>query len=653
MTVEEIILPILIRQRCQQMEVDPYRTPFGVFLPELRAACTAPIDYARLPKRARSYIGVDHVVWGDIAERSVDQFFLRPNVGRLTLEAFLDVLAAIVERGEVEVRPWVAAPSDGSDTSTPESAWSLIAAWGTRCHRSGRATTLREVLARADEAMPTEVRDAVNRLLDERFAAAADEPVDVLSVLQSGLGHQVADVLVRRLWRDEKVTLDEIARERGCTREWIRLQQKNGESSLNEILESHDGLRWAVHDVRTALGSVTTPALMSKAVEAIGQAPGTAAAQAVLWMAGPFRELVAGVFVAVDHEVLEGLNEVLSRLESSPMEAAELRAALQPLGVHDEVIAPMVESWGRARQFHGTWYPWHGSLPDKAAVVLEVTQEPMTALAIVEMVGEGHSHRSCGNVLSADPRFVRTSKGHWGLSEWDVPEYLGIADLIFTRIEEGNGRTNAENLRHELIETFGVAPASVTLYFGTLAFVVEDGFVRRRTPLDPWPVSTSLESAGGVFRVAEEIRFLAPVNHDLLRGSGRPIPQALALALKVTPGARRTFRSAAGDRIVVGWRTWSTTGPDCGSVRALAIACGAAEGDQLLLRFRSDEATIAAELIPSGASAADALARLLGPSPGRAALAQAIGVEESAIDATLIRRGDSRISNWLAESSIT
>ena len=146
------------------------------------------------------------------------------------------------------------------------------------------------------------------------------------------------------------------------------------------------------------------------------------------------------------------------------------------------------------------------------------------------------------------------------------------------------------------------------------------------------------------------------VDDDVLRGSGRACPAALAQALGVTPGQARTFTSDTGE-VRVTWPMASATGPAIGSTRSNAQQLGLGVGDFLRLTFSptdlsvSVQGTSAAQL--ANAAPTQALERLTGLETAgedpRQVLAAAMGVTADTVDRVLRDRGDGRVAALLPQ----
>ena len=108
-------------------------------------------------------------------------------------------------------------------------------------------------------------------------------------------------------------------------------------------------------------------------------------------------------------------------------------------------------------------------------------------------------------------------------------------------------------------------------------FVVEDGFIRLRGEREPYSYKNpDVASAQGVFALGESrVALLYEVDHDVIRGSGRHLPQPAGALLRVRVNDRLRFAGPGNTAVTVTFPGTSQQGPSLGSTRALAIAAGA------------------------------------------------------------------------------
>jgi hypothetical protein len=182
--------------------------------------------------------------------------------------------------------------------------------------------------------------------------------------------------------------------------------------------------------------------------------------------------------------------------------------------------------------------------------------------------------------------------------------------------------------------------------------VVENGMARRRTEADGWPAAPPLNTARGAFHNGRnEIRIALPVTFDLLRGSGQTLYPAVATALGIHPGQRRSFTGMLAD-VSVSWRESAISGASISSLRVPANTLGAQLDDTIVLAFNVRDNTVDMTRIPAGIDARRRLQGLLGKSVRKpaAALARALRCPPEGVSALMRRRGDKELLVLVTES---
>lgn len=258
-------------------------------------------------------------------------------------------------------------------------------------------------------------------------------------------------------------------------------------------------------------------------------------------------------------------------------------------GMAPGVAIAFLQEHTELRCFGDVWVPWPESgLGNKAQAMMRVLGSPVTAETLDRALqaADANEVSSLSRAISTDARFIRTSRSTWGLRGWGLDEYGGVVTAIGQRIDAAGGAAPVAAIVADILEHYpDVAESSIRSYLLTLAFVVEKGIARRRTDDDDWPPVAPLRTARGCYRNGpNEIRIILPVDHDLLRGSGRHIPHPVADAAGVSPGQRRTFTGPGGQLTIV-WRLSPTAGASVGSLRTQADTVAAAEGDELVRLF--------------------------------------------------------------------
>lgn len=224
---------------------------------------------------------------------------------------------------------------------------------------------------------------------------------------------------------------------------------------------------------------------------------------------------------------------------------------------------------------------------DLIELVLAGAHRPLTAAEIVAHDPGGRSERYVDNVLSADDRFVRLSRDGFGLATWGLPPYLGVAEAMARAIEAGGGRARLVDLMADLHAQYGHATASISIYASsTLMFVTSNGWVRRRPPeryieaaVDPEDDPLCGQDDEGRWSIA------FAVDHDLLRGSGLSVSPGFAGVLGCPPGGSAEVLDDHGLPVTITWSERGTSAPAISSLRPIAEALGAADGQQLTLAW--------------------------------------------------------------------
>jgi hypothetical protein len=135
-------------------------------------------------------------------------------------------------------------------------------------------------------------------------------------------------------------------------------------------------------------------------------------------------------------------------------------------------------------------------------------------------------------------------------------------------------------------ERFGIAPASVSMH-ATMnpLFVTANGTVRLRTYAEPYEPGTALTEPTNCFLVAGCWALRLLVDHDVLRGSGRSIPEEFAIYVGLQPFG--TAGIPGPERHVHGrWAQY----PAIDSTRLNVLNKDLAEGDAVFLGFGAGEA---------------------------------------------------------------
>ena len=368
---------------------------------------------------------------------------------------------------------------------------------------------------------------------------------DITSVLDS----RQRLILERRTLSGDPATLQELADELGVTRERVRQIQVKLEGRLAELilLPRFRVLQWRGSTLSSALGvmapvdSDPTSAVIDRAVRGASVESLPMLKALMFRLAGGYEER-DGWLVRENEQAIDDAG--LARLadENGLLPITTVYDWLSERGLVPEFHDLWIELCGRFRRSGDILAVWTGSVVDKCVALLAVRGTPADVPMLVDEVGEGHGVNSTRNRFFEDERLIRVSRSEWASRQWGSEEYTGIADEIGQRIEEHGGQARLSELVEELVAVFGVRDTSVRVYAEAPMFVIEDGWVRLRRDDEPYLVEDPLSGCQGVYRSSEStISMVLPVDNQMLRGSGRTLPSAVAVALGVMPDCSRVF----------------------------------------------------------------------------------------------------------------
>ncbi|MDT5346885.1 MAG: hypothetical protein QOH91_172 [Mycobacterium sp.] len=469
---------------------------------------------------------------------------------------------------------------------------------------------------------------AVRRLLDE-----LDERDHVM--------------LAARMWSAPPLSQRAVAQQLGVHPVWVQRNQGWAEARLAQLLVDpvHHVVAEYAADLGQRLGPYVPKETLATELRRLDVNPDSQTAQVLLHLAGPYVRRADWFENTTTSGQQQATATVDAVFDHSPAPStASLIDALTAVGMAADVATTYLETHVPLRRFGDLWVRWGDSAANRTEAVLHVRGTPATAEDIFAAIGdESTSLRAVQAALSADDRFIRTSRQAWGLPTWGIDQYSGIFDEVAAGIDAAGGAVEVDQLVDLLLSRLpDVAESSIRAYVGTLAFIIEGGTVRRRTRTDEWPAVAPLNTARGAFRNGDnEIRLALPVTPHVLRGSGLAIHPAVATVLGVSPGQRRYFSTPQG-KVSVVWRLSSTNGPSVGSLRSQAIAAAANLTDTLVLAFGLKDASPDATRIDAEAADVDRLRRLIGRTVRNPAAALAASLDCRRADvATVLRdRGD-------------
>jgi hypothetical protein len=545
----------------------------------------------------------------------------------------------------------------------------LLVAW---LRETGEAASIGEGLDLFRDArpLPDDVQHAWARirstLLNDLFRATLVPPISAAIDALAGAFYDERDAQV--FWTrisPPYPTLDELAVVLDVTRQRVRQLQMRAEAAVDDALKTDacTAIRWRVWRFGLRLGraaprqSDLVQGAIADLIVGIPEGWRDRVTALAMWRAGPYREEASGWLYR--GQVLSR-NDLISTLDvNAPIDLDRIRAQLGQAGLVPEAQDVWISDNLSLRTLKGRVYWWRGSVMDKAAIVLSANGVPATPSAIAEAVGEGHDARATRMRLLGDPRFMRVDRFRIGLRAWGFDEYTGMADEITEELERRGGEADLGEVISAVAMTFSASVASISMFAGAPRFVVAQGRIRFRRSDEPYEIRQPLTDEARCYMVSEDVYLVrVDVNEDVLRGSGRRIPESLGAWLGVLPGDRRLYAWDDATHLQVSWPDSALQGPTLGSLRGRAARLGAASGDHLLLTFNRATAKVSANVVRSSALAnahpRERLALLTGLGVADALLeerlAKAVGANGKAeLRARLRRRNEELLIEMLQQ----
>lgn len=527
-------------------------------------------------------------------------------------------------------------PGHGADAAPVRSGdalladLSVIARWRTAL---GQSST--PLLAPLPDFAPAELHAARARLdaLTARDPAlggpARASVAEQLSARLDDLGERDFEVFLARRLRDDRTRLEALGERFGVSRERVRQYEARALDELQLWLRDTADARLLVDALTRVIGTVRPLADVLEAVPAAGER--VAAADLPLW------RVLAGIGVPFevsgDWAAAPSIDAARQSTEHLLTERADDHGVVDP--------ADLAEAGARTpggAQWQTRWARELGhvvfadrillrtaTVEDYAAAILSVRGEPMTADEIVDAFHVERSARSVINQMTGDDRFQRTTRTGWGLSAWGGPGYRSIRVAIGELLDARGGEVALTDLVAELTAAYDVKSSSVAAYAAAPPFVTHDGVVRRAEQAPQ--ARKSPAQTRNLYRVGRAWKLRISVNREHLRGSGTPLPVALATALGLEPGETRGLVSPDGEQHL----SWTALQPTLGSTRRFFAALGIADGDEAFFVF-TDCGGFDVKAVSRAGSGAAGLLALIGaqktdePDTVLAALAAAVGL---------------------------
>jgi len=455
-------------------------------------------------------------------------------------------------------------------------------------------------------------------------------------------------------------TLQDIASEFGVSRERIRQVEGRLIEDLKRLSQTKawKPVLWRVHRVRQVagvafpLGDESTEALLS-AGQLRSRVEADIVRSVILRLAGPYK-LAHGWLVTEADKLEAALVQLMQEAKDSGAIGFDTaREVMAGVGLRPRIFAEWLTHKSGMRDLRRSVIEWPRTLSGRVRSLMRLRQAPLSADELLADLGPEVSIRSLRAVLSSRDEFVRIERSKWGLRAWGLPEYAGIASAISEELSQNGPSLRIDELATRLSAACGIAENSVIALCNAPRFVVKHGLVRHRRGDDPFPVSTDLSQACGVFKPSEnEVSVLIDIDHELLRGSGRSVAEEVAGLLALRPGDNRAYEADAGT-VRLSWPDTSISGPSIGSLRIHAEELGARVGDRLRVTFHREARSADVRLVAKkqvDALVGDLLLREVTGLKGLgqellSRMASAVESDTAGLARFLRRRGDAELAD--------
>jgi hypothetical protein len=569
-----------------ELQDAPREVPLGELLPGL-SAMRGEIPPHLVPTACRASLLNNAGTWEELAAHTISEVFRWRNVGPGRAG---HVLRFAVRSAELPSATDTAAMRRGVATSKTDAALRLIAAWAVHHGMTGGITDALRAARRP--GTPARVVAAADLLetIDLTTIALAQEdcsfdPRQAANELLGSFEGRDLAILERVLATGLRPvpTLEEIGVQFDITRERVRQLQVALEARLDGLLrsEAYDVLTARAEILAAEVGAACPVAHLPAELR-----PGASLTDELFsYLAGPFR-MVDGWLLRRD------IGDSPGQLARSAFDAVAdengvaasdaLFDALSSLGVASRWHLALLHGADRIRLLDGFYVRW-GTHVERLISMLAVAGRPMKTdelAAKAQSLDPDVAVRTLTNTLARD-EFRRIGRGRYALAAWGGDDYRGIVDEMADALAGGPRRI--DELTAELVDRFGMSPASVSWNaHAHPRFIAENAQVRLRGDHEPYEITDTLESTARCYQIDGAWAWRVPVDHDLLRGSGRAIPDAFAAALGASP-THPVFLKAGDQEIKIGWGMYA----QIGSLRRRAEELELVEGDWMFVRHSS------------------------------------------------------------------
>ena len=262
---------------------------------------------------------------------------------------------------------------------------------------------------------------------------------------------------------------------------------------------------------------------------------------------------------------------------------APLSELAATLGIPEEIVREWIAQRTMYKIFEGHLFTKVTSVSDRAVALLAHRGKPMHIDDIATVITDRNS-RGIDGRLALDPRTKRCAPGTWALAQWELEEWTTIADYISRRIDDAVTQGQDGVLLDDVIAgatAFGVSENSVRTFAAGGEFVVEDGYVRKRSDEEMEPIDATPEESRNLYLRDGQWCLLLTINRDHARGSGSAIPAGIAGMYGLGYGEEKLLPSRLGDQRIAVGRTNTSMSTISRFVNDMQLA----EGERVWVHF--------------------------------------------------------------------
>ncbi|WP_162794434.1 sigma factor-like helix-turn-helix DNA-binding protein [Nocardioides houyundeii] len=502
-------------------------------------------------------------------------------------------------------------------------------------------------------------RQRLEALSPTHVLTSSELQLDIADLFDDALGmldQRASNVLGRRLFADEPLTLDQLGEMHDVTRERIRQIEGKARGVMLSFVSEDGPVAAVAHAARDLIGTVRPlddlieliPAL-GATVERVGQP-----AWRVLDRLDDAYEIENGWCVVPTMSEARLLTQQLLEEHSDPYGVVRIDDINVVESAHPERLPELTSGWLSHCGYivdNNVVLTRTSSVGDYAAAVLSIAGSPLSLQEIVDRFVFDRTTGSTRNAMGIDDRFERVDRDRWALTEWGLEAYSGIRSIIREQVARNGGRIKLSELVEYVTARYSVSGSSVIAYAGAIPFATRNGVVQLAT--EDQGASKAPQRTRRLFRRADGWAYRVRITTDHLRGSGSVAPHAIATILDLRAGDTQQLNSPLGPQSVA----WTGLQPQFGTIRRFLMAEDVAAGAEAFLVLHDDGAftfELTRNLIDN--PLADALSLAGAPAvadreEARTALARAIRLPDASPVTSIIggyrERGDDDIAELL------